>query len=260
MFHRIFFEPIDDSDLFFEDEHPGLLYRNFDFFSVRKQGSDFFEEATAELWNKIAGDVNWDWKRIYLWADGGMENGGNLVALSELQKSISELAIELKENSYPYLQANFYPPYHGHNVCDAHFGQIKIATRKAMANLNHPAPPAIETALSAAAARPRTTVFHLPDSRPKKAAKTKAFSVDLRREDPAPLTKPSLALKKLKCWFFDPCSTCPFLGYPFSQDAGKQEPIRASIDSPEVGVSLKLPENHLGDNPPWKPNYGPLPT
>lgn len=177
------------------------------------------------------------------------------MALAELQKSIAELAVTLEEDSYPYLQANFYPPYHGHNVCDAHFGQIKIATRKALADLEHPAPKSRETVIAAAAGRPRTRTARIPDARPKKRETAKVSEVGLRRGKEELVGKHKLALKKLICWLFDPCSSCPCLGYPYSPDACRIDPIRASISQTGVAISEKMAEQHRGDKPPWLPSY-----
>ena len=116
-----------------DTDKPGsLVYENFDFASARKQRTDFFEEAIEQLWDKLLPYINFDWERIFLWADGGMQTAGNLTVLAELQKSIASFCRENGAPRYPYLQANFFAPYHGHNVCDGHFGQLKIRTRQSL--------------------------------------------------------------------------------------------------------------------------------
>ena len=107
-----------------------------------------------------------------------MENCGNLVALSEFQKSICELALATNKPSYPYLQANFYPSYHGHNVCDGHFGQLKISIRKKLGEEDDR-----HTAFHAAIQLPHTSATFLPDSKKKETTKSKYYATNLKRDE-----------------------------------------------------------------------------
>jgi len=57
---------------------------------------------------------------ISVWSDGGLRNYGSLIALESLGKGLNRT-----------LKMEFFASYHGHSRCDAHFGQGKMALRKA---------------------------------------------------------------------------------------------------------------------------------
>lgn len=227
----------------------GLVYRNFDFFSARKQRTDFFEDAIDDLWDQLQLFINYDWERIFLWADGGMQTAGNLTVLAELQKSISRYCIDGGATSYPYLQANFYAPYHGHNVCDGHFGQIKTRTRHALIH----SPRSRKTVLEAAKLVPRTQATKLSDSRDAGKKEKVVIEEHGKRYDGKMITNNKIKFKNFSCCMFDPCSPAPFILYKNSLMERPQSFTRASIQGTMATISKPVPEGQPGDLQPWFP-------
>lgn len=223
-----------------EDEaEPGnLVYRNFDYFSISKQNGAFLALGMNRFWDVFSPIINWNWEMIYLWADGGMETGAGLAVLLELQKSIADLADELGAEKFPYIQANFFPSYHGHNNCDAHFGRIKE-------NLRHrddPANRCVESVIQAANRLPRTSTFRLKDAIPSEPPKTEAVQVDVDTGIMELQNKTKVSLKKHKCVLFNPYQAAGFYMFPSCNEIQNVVPVRCTIDPQDVKTTP--PKDH----------------
>lgn len=95
---------------------PGNKEYHFDFFANGKQGYDFMRVSVTHLAQKLTGLTKS--KLIYLWSDGGLRTYGTVVNVNHLAT--------LTNTSIRY---TFFPRYHGHSRCDAHFGRGKMLLR-----------------------------------------------------------------------------------------------------------------------------------
>lgn len=91
----------------------------YDFMSCSKQGWTFMSSAFQEFVPMLANLQIPKSAKITIWSDGGLRNYGTLEVINRFQRKI-ENCISLR----------FYPSYHGHSRCDAHFGQGKLSLRK----------------------------------------------------------------------------------------------------------------------------------
>lgn len=223
-------------------EKTRLLYQNFDFTSVSTQSGEFVYEALAKFKDVLLPTLQFTWNMIYVWADGGMANGPNLGALANLQFAIADLATAFGETSFPLLQSNYFPPYHGHNVCDAHFGRIKESVRRHAQTL-----PDRHSVINAANSLPHTQAFELQDAIIHVEPKTKAQQASLNAKD-AQQYVGSVKLKEYRAVLFDVYSEHPFLLYKSSDDIVPKLPIRVHIIQNCVPLPAKKP--FLGENPP----------
>ena len=90
---------------------------HYDFFANGKQGPKFMEAVMTNLAPKLRDLVKG--KRIHLWSDGGLRTYGTV---SNVALLASLLEVEILQT--------FFPRYHGHSRCDAHFGRGKMELRK----------------------------------------------------------------------------------------------------------------------------------
>lgn len=206
-----------------------LESRHFDFFSVSKQTGAFFQESVEELFDKMAFLIDYGWKFIYIWGDGGMETAANLTVLGELQKQIADLCIDAGSASMPYIQASFFPPYHGHNRCDAHFGVIKKSLRQQFPS----GASSVDDVLSVAGNITNTQVFRLKDAIKKRKATPHLYRATLTGGSPRTEGLP-LPFKGHKTVLFDPFSIIPYIIYPSCSREDMLRPIRAIIRDPGV--------------------------
>lgn len=93
--------------------------RCFDYFSCAKQGYAFMKEAFQRFANEFETLGVTSNASIHYWSDGGLRNYGTVSALHYLSKRLRHNII-----------AQFFPSYHGHSRCDAHFGLGKRTLRK----------------------------------------------------------------------------------------------------------------------------------
>ena len=93
---------------------------SFDWLATAKQSYEFM--ATAfEDWFKthlvelgLPLDVD-----LVFWSDGGLRNYGTIDIMTTMAKVHQR-----------YITVNFFPSYHGHSRCDAHFGYLKMSLRR----------------------------------------------------------------------------------------------------------------------------------
>lgn len=93
-----------------------------------------------------------DRNEIYFWADGGLRSWGTLEQLLHLSSSLNMDAVS----------AHFFASYHGHNPCDAHFGQIKTLAKN-LGKQGMLSPHDIEQIIRGL---PRTTLHLIPSTTP----------------------------------------------------------------------------------------------
>lgn len=200
---------------------------NFDCFSLSRQKGAFFSEGVDEILSAFNESFDYNWEFVFFWADGGMRTLANLNSLAHFQQLIMDGAAERELESYPLLQANFYPPYHGHHRCDAHFGRIKQ---------------------SAAEPLPNTVTLQIPPvsySKPKLEMK----QLPLLPQHPPP-PKSSIAFTYYYCFLFDPDNPRSVLLYPYSDTPLHTEPIRCAItldQQPPAPIIVQPDQSKL----PW---------
>jgi len=90
-----------------------------DIFADAAHDYRFTIQAWRELLKRI--DIS-SFQTLLIFSDNGLKSKENLF-------NFSKLASELKIN----LELHFFAPYHGHSVCDAHFGQAKLKLRRELA-------------------------------------------------------------------------------------------------------------------------------
>jgi hypothetical protein len=90
----------------------------FDYFSVGKQGPAFMKESMNHFKDKLT-DLASKVKHIDFWSDGGLKTYGTVC-------NVHQLSLDIKK---PIIH-HYFPPYHGHSRCDAHFGRGKRELRK----------------------------------------------------------------------------------------------------------------------------------
>lgn len=96
---------------------PGNVEHHFDYFATGKQGFAFMEAAVKDLATKIPTLTNIN--QIHFYSDGGLRTYGTIANMHLLSNLLS------REIIYTY-----FPRYHGHSRCDAHFGRGKMALRE----------------------------------------------------------------------------------------------------------------------------------
>jgi len=99
---------------------------HFDFFGTEKQEYSFVEASIKALADKISPYVQYKDKngqvvscRIHLWSDCELRTYGTVVNIHQLTTILKVQIIH-----------TFFPRYHGHSRCDAHFGRGKMQLRK----------------------------------------------------------------------------------------------------------------------------------
>lgn len=174
-----------------------------------------------------------------------MQSVENLEVLGQLQQSLMDVAAEKGADHYPIVQANFYPAYHGHNRCDAHFGRIKQNVRNA---LTEGAPKRVLTVMSSAEAIPHTTALHIPPFVPEKL-KRSLRSRPLKPGDPEPRSA-YVASTDYKCVLFDPGNPHTLLLYPYSDRPLSELPLRCAIKEDGAGLDpIRAPLDEASS--PW---------
>lgn len=100
----------------------------YDYFSRRRQQSDYIKDALASL--QIQGVFD-NKKTIKVWSDNGLKNYGVFNAWHSLfpEQLIDPNNVQQGSNQLQRIVVNFYAPRHGHNVCDGHFGALKKKIR-----------------------------------------------------------------------------------------------------------------------------------
>lgn len=83
------------------------------------QGPAFMKYSVDLLHNHLKEHLP-QLETLNIWADGGLRSFGSLECFSDLCKPESQLKVV----------AHYYAPYHGHNVCDGHFGTAKLKLRR----------------------------------------------------------------------------------------------------------------------------------
>lgn len=89
----------------------------FDFFATGKQGKDFMRQAMQHVAMYLK-----EWGQnhpIMLWSDGGLKSYGTVSNVLELSGLLKKTIVH-----------RYFPAYHGHSRCDAHFGRGKRLLRK----------------------------------------------------------------------------------------------------------------------------------
>lgn len=92
--------------------------QHFDVMGQVKQGPAFMKYGLEELRKWLEENMS-ERKNILFWADGGLRTWGTIQLLSELSSHWDSVTI----------RAHYFASYHGHNPCDAHFGQIKTLAK-----------------------------------------------------------------------------------------------------------------------------------
>ena len=108
-------------------DEPSKSYKHFnaDFFSRNRQKSSFLTKSLTLFMSYCGDKIKPEWEMINFWADGATRTHMNLFNFFLLYKELKRI-----NNNFSSLQLNFFPPYHGHNQCDAHFGAGKVAIRR----------------------------------------------------------------------------------------------------------------------------------
>ena len=220
---------------------------HFDFFSASKQTGDFLQEAVDEFWPMFLERFNPDWRMIYLWADGGMENKANLAVLVDLQRRISTICTDWSAPHIPILQANFYAPYHGHNDCDAHFGRIKESIRRH----DNPASRGTQAAITASQGLPDTFPTKLRDGIPVAKHNFTLSRVPLVHKSPDANKKENFKVKQHRCVLFDPYDDSPLLFYPTCASLLLEQPKRFRISAVGFDLYHAPPRSQNDVLPPW---------
>ena len=88
----------------------------FDFFALKKQGHLFMKTSMEKLAALIKPIV--ENRSIKLWSDGGLKTYGTVSNVHWLSQQLRVPIIY-----------HYFPPYHGHSRCDAHFGRGKQTLR-----------------------------------------------------------------------------------------------------------------------------------
>lgn len=106
---------------------PSGSYKHFnvDFFSRNRQKSSFLTKSLTLFMSYCGDKIKPEWETIHFWADGATRTHMNLFNFFLLHKELRRI-----NKNFSTLQLNFFPPYHGHNQCDAHFGAGKVAIRR----------------------------------------------------------------------------------------------------------------------------------
>lgn len=207
---------------------------NIDLFSAIQQGQQFFQRGLDTLRDEVSEIIDYDWEYIFFWADGGMETPAHLTCLDAFQQSLMDLAAFEGKDKCPILQSNYYPPYHGHDRCHAHFGRIKGNLRKDIDG----APRNQHSALDAANSLPyrRNAFGH-------HKMKIRLKQVQLLPDDPIP-QQAYIPLTSYKSVLFDPRNPYTILLYPNSLDPLTRDPIRCSLlEEGEPLEPLFVPQN-----------------
>ena len=90
---------------------------SYDLLSFAPQGAHFMEYAWDNFHTSMKARIE-GVQDLYIWSDGGLQTYGTIAMILKLQ-ALLKVTVHLK----------FFPPYHGHNRCDAHFGLIKRKLR-----------------------------------------------------------------------------------------------------------------------------------
>jgi hypothetical protein len=99
-------------------ENGRLLHQFVDFWSKEKKDYKYTALAFNQL---ICNPFFYKFSTIFVWSDGGLKT-------KEILYYISCCAQDVKK----IIQVNYFAPYHGHSVCDAHFGAGKRELRKSV--------------------------------------------------------------------------------------------------------------------------------
>lgn len=95
-----------------------LVHQFVDFWSKEKKDYKY----TALAFNQLLSNPFFSkFSEIFVWSDGGLKT-------KEILYYISCCAETIKKE----IQVNYFAPYHGHSVCDAHFGAGKRELRKSV--------------------------------------------------------------------------------------------------------------------------------
>lgn len=95
----------------------GNFEKRYDFIAAGKQGTSFMRKSINELAVLIREKVGN--RAIEIWSDCGLKSYGTVNNLHYLRE---KLKVDITHN--------FFPRYHGHSRCDAHFGRGKTILRQ----------------------------------------------------------------------------------------------------------------------------------
>lgn len=95
----------------------GNIEHAYDYFATGQQGEAFLR-ASLEDFSRFVPELA-GLKPIVVWSDCGLKNYGTVSSWLDFSKKLN--------NRITY---RFFPPYHGHSRCDAHFGRGKLRLRR----------------------------------------------------------------------------------------------------------------------------------
>jgi hypothetical protein len=96
--------------------------RAYDCFATGKQGPIFVKDSMAHFMPRLK-ELAQNAAKIYFWSDGGLKTYGTVRNMFQLAKDVEKSIVH-----------HFFPPYHGHSRCDAHFGRGKRELRNRFPN------------------------------------------------------------------------------------------------------------------------------
>lgn len=96
---------------------PGNVEQRYDFLATGKQGTSFMRKSIDELARLISKQI--ENRFIEVWSDCGLKSYGTVNNMHHLHKLLNV-----------NITHNFFPRYHGHSRCDAHFGRGKAILRQ----------------------------------------------------------------------------------------------------------------------------------
>lgn len=97
-------------------ENERLVHRFYDFWSKEKKDYKYTSQAFTDLLSHQFFDR---FSEVIIWSDGGLKT-------KEILYYFSEIAATIRKP----IEVNYFAPYHGHSVCDAHFGAGKRSLRQ----------------------------------------------------------------------------------------------------------------------------------
>lgn len=116
-----------------------------------KQGPAFMNAGMQHIIDYLQQNLP-ERRKVHFFADGGLRTWGTLERISSVSAALDGIDVD----------AHYFASYHGHNPCDAHFGQIKIKIkREGKQGMLHP-----NDLIRISKSIPRTHVHEIPSTTP----------------------------------------------------------------------------------------------
>lgn len=124
---------------------------HIDVIGQAKQGPAFMNVAVKYIVDYIQRNLP-QRRKIHIFADSGLRSWGTLENISSISSLLDSVPIEI----------HYFASYHGHNSCDAHFGQIKTKIKRlGKRGMLHP-----DDLIQICRSIPRTYVHVIPSTTP----------------------------------------------------------------------------------------------